>query len=240
MQISTKKWIDSDPPYTANLQIHRPMKSLLIIFAKSPNGSNVKTRLKPLLSKAKRTLLQKALILDTLSLTQSLFAKRVLFCAPNKNDPFLLQCKKDYKVSLINQEGDDLGARMRNAFCWGFSKGFQKIVIIGSDSPTLPKSFIQEAFHQLGSLPIVLGPALDGGYYLIGMTPPIPNIFSNISWGSNHVFSETQKRLSRFYLLPYWYDVDYPKDMAFLKRHITLIKKRGADFPIETLLLTSC
>ncbi len=134
----------------------------------------------------------------------------------------------------MEQKGSDLGERMKNAFLWGFSKGFQKIVMIGSDSPTLPAYFIQQAFFRLKSEPIVFGPALDGGYYLIGMRPPIPDIFNNIRWGSKNVLSDTKKRLCRFDLLPYWYDVDYPKDLRFLKQHILYLKQRGTNFPVET------
>jgi rSAM/selenodomain-associated transferase 1 len=210
------------------------MRDLLVVFAKSPNAPHVKTRLQSILSKEERKLLQKNFILDTLFLTASLPVKRVLSCAPDQEDPFFLKCKKDHSLSLIKQEGADLGERMANVLGWGFLQGFQRIVIIGSDSPTLPASFIKEAFRMLRSEPVVLGPALDGGYYLIGMAPPIPNIFSHIKWGTHTVLSETKKRLNRFYLLPYWYDVDTPKDLAFLKRHIALLKQRGQIFPVET------
>jgi rSAM/selenodomain-associated transferase 1 len=215
------------------------MSDLLIIFAKSPNAPHVKTRLKPILSKVDRKSLQKSLILDTLFLTESIPTKRALFFTsePGRADRFFEKCKKKHSLLLVKQEGNDLGERIQNGFAWGFSHGFKRVVIMGSDSPTLPTSFIEEAFHRLQSEPVVLGPALDGGYYLIGMTPPIPDIFQEIPWGSCRVLSETKKRLNRFYLLPYWYDIDYPKDITFLKRHIALLKQRGQVSPIETFNL---
>ncbi len=197
---------------------------LLILFAKSPHASNVKTRLSPILSQKERAQLQQAFILDTLSLTASLSVTRALACTPDIKDRFFAQCAKNHSLLLLKQEGGDLGERMQNGFRWGFSQGFQRVVIIGSDSPTLPVSFIKEAFNRLKTMPIVLGPAIDGGYYLIGLKMPIPNIFNNIKWGANTVLSETIARLSQYDLLPFWYDVDYPEDLDFLRKHISILR----------------
>ena len=173
--------------------------------------------------------------MDILSLTSSLSVQRALACAPDKKDRFFLKCEKEHSVLLVKQTGSDLGERMQNGFFWGFSRGFQRIVIIGSDAPTIPISFIQEAFRQLKTMPIVLGPAIDGGYYLIGATLPLPDIFKNIKWGTHAVLSDTIIRLNRYYLLPFWYDVDYPKDITFLRQHIPLLTKQGGALPIKTL-----
>jgi hypothetical protein len=206
---------------------HISQKDLLIIFAKSPRAVHVKTRLAQLFSKKQRAQLQEAFILETLLLTASIHTvARVIACTPDTKDRFFAACEREHSISLIAQEGDDLGDRMKRGFCWGFLKGFQRVVIIGSDAPTLPASFIQEAFNQLKTIPIVLGPALDGGYYLIGARMPLPDIFTNIKWGTNTVFKDTVARLKQFYLLPFWYDVDYPEDVTFLQKHIDLIAKR--------------
>lgn len=227
-------------------------KDLLILFTKSPYASDVKTRLSSIFSQKERACLQKAFILDTLSLTACLSVKRVLAYTPDIKDrshpsqgqralrgshPFFSKCEKECSVLLIKQEGADLGERMKNGFHWGFSHGFQRIVIIGSDSPTIPASFIKEAFNRLKTVPIVLGPALDGGYYLIGVSGHVPDIFNNIKWGSDTVLSDTLMRLSRYALLPFWYDVDYQEDIDFLIKHLSLLTTKRRRFPINTLKL---
>ena len=210
-------------------------KDLLILFAKSPSASDVKTRLSPMLAQKERARLQKAFILDTLSLTADLCLNRALACTPDTKGGFFAQCEKEHSVLLLNQEGDNLGERMQNGFRWAFSCGFERVVIIGSDAPTLPASFIQEAFNKLKTMRIVLGPAIDGGYYLIGANGHVPDIFSNIKWGSDTVFADTITQLHQYHLLPFWYDVDYPEDIVFLRRHIFILKKQGRRLPIETI-----
>ena len=209
-------------------------KTLLILFVKAPGGRDVKTRLKSVLTLKKRGQLYEAFILDTLALSASLPTQRALACTPDITDPFFTRCQKEHATLLVQQEGDTLGDRMKNAFQWAFSLGFTKVIIIGSDSPTLPPSFLEEAFKQLHTVPIVLGPATDGGYYLIGARPPLPDIFSGIPWGASTVFLETIRRLRRFHLLPFWYDVDRPDDLAFLKEHLAYLRRKKLPFAQET------
>ncbi len=211
------------------------MDSLLITFAKSPHARDVKTRLKPILTRTERGQLQSAFIVDTLSSTASLSVRQTLACAPDIHDPFFIQCQGNFNVMLIKQKGKDLGKRMQNAFLWGFAQGFKRVILIGSDSPTLPVSYISEAFEQLLTFPVVLGPSTDGGYYLIGATPALPDLFRGISWGSCTVLLETMKRLNRYYLLPFWYDIDRPNDLAFLKEHLAFLKNERAHLPQKTI-----
>ena len=208
---------------------------LLIIFAKSPEAPNVKTRLATVLTRKERGQLQEAFILDTLSLSASLQVKRAMACTPDIVSPFFNRYKDKEELLLVKQKGRSFSERMKNVFQWGFSLGFKKVVLIGSDSPTLPTAFIQEAFDHLNTAPVVLGPATDGGYYLIGATPPLPqNLFHRIKWGTQTVLIETMKRLRYFHLLPFWYDLDRPVDLEFLKEHSHILRRNHAPFPKET------
>ena len=209
--------------------------SLLIIFAKSPSDPQVKTRLATVLTQKERGQLQAAFILDTLSLSAKLPVQQALACTPQADDPIFSRYKQKKGTFLIQQKGRHLGERMKHAFQWSFSLGFKKVVLIGSDSPTLPATFIQEAFDRLKTVPIVLGPATDGGYYLIGARPPLPlKLFHRIKWGTQTVLIETIKRLRHFHLLPFWYDVDRPCDLAFLREHLALLRRERTPFPKET------
>ncbi len=122
-------------------------------------------------------------------------------------------------VQNIPQRGKDLGERMLNAFKWLFNQGYKKVILIGSDSPDIPLSYIKEAFSRLDTRELVLGPAEDGGYYLIGLKAPIDSLFKNIRWGSSQVLRDTIKIAEiegiTYSLLPQWYDID---DVESLKR----------------------
>lgn len=127
----------------------------------------------------------------------------------------------DYLKKL--QKGEDLGERMLNAFKEGFSQGFQKIVIIGTDLYELETGNIQEAFRALDKNEYVIGPAKDGGYYLLGMKCLNSKVFRNKEWSTSGVLSETLKDLegSRIKFLPTQNDIDVLDD---IKAHQTFQK----------------
>ncbi|WP_333654686.1 TIGR04282 family arsenosugar biosynthesis glycosyltransferase [Dissulfurispira sp.] len=116
------------------------------------------------------------------------------------------------KFQSMPQKGKDLGERMLNAVQWLFEKGYNKVVLIGADSPDLPARYIEDAFLKLNYYELVIGPAVDGGYYLIGMNMPLGIIFKGIKWGSNSVLKDTISIANnegiRYFLLPQWYDID--------------------------------
>ena len=118
---------------------------------------------------------------------------------------------------------------MRRAFIDRFMQGYNKVVIIGSDSPSLPVSYIDKALDSERDL--VLGPSIDGGYYLIAMRGKVFEVFSGVDWGTDKVLYETLQRVKEgsfsFDLLPVWYDVDLPEDLRFLKTHLLLITQAG-------------
>lgn len=113
----------------------------------------------------------------------------------------------------------DLGRRMQHYFTQAFTSGLERVVLIGSDSPTLPLEYVTRAFDLLEDHPVVLGPSDDGGYYLVGASGNVPPIFSDIHWSSPQVWDQTIALLERsgcpFAVLPQWYDID---DADSLKR----------------------
>lgn len=212
--------------------------AVLMIFAKAPDPGSVKTRLQPILTPEERARLQEAFLLDTLALTDSLPVRRVLAAAPSVGHPFFVHCSQARSIPLVRQEGESLGDRMRNAFEWGFRQGFQRVVLIGCDAPTLPADFIREAFEDLRHVSVVIGPSRDGGYYLIGARPPLADLFSGVRWGSDQVMLETLKKINaekmECALLPFWYDIDRPADLILLKEMLELDARRGRPRPKET------
>jgi glycosyltransferase A (GT-A) superfamily protein (DUF2064 family) len=111
---------------------------------------------------------------------------------------------------------------MRNGFIDGFAMGYKRVVLIGSDIPDLPLGSIREAFASLGKKDVVIGPAYDGGYYLIGFKDKTfcPQVFEGIAWGTQTVFDETMKKLKRLrravHILPYQRDIDAVEDLRNL------------------------
>ncbi len=120
-------------------------------------------------------------------------------------------------LSYYPQFGKDLGKRMQGAFEDGFKNQREKIIIIGTDCPDLNPHLIEEAFLALNCHDVVLGPASDGGYYLIGLSQFFPILFNHIDWGSDHVLAQTKRIIEqeklRVYDLPVLTDVDRPDDL---------------------------
>ncbi|MFQ5598773.1 MAG: TIGR04282 family arsenosugar biosynthesis glycosyltransferase [Nitrospiria bacterium] len=214
------------------------MSNLLIIFAKAPEPGQVKTRLSPYISKRNAAKLYEAFMIDTLAFTVHIPADRALACSPNPDHPFFSRCKANHPLRTFAQQGTNLGARMKHAFEWGYSKAFEKVILIGSDAPTLPTAFIRDAFDCLSRRDVVLGPSLDGGYYLIGAKTPLPDIFSHQDWSSERVLRNTLKKLNdekqSYELLPFWYDIDRPDDLFFLIEHLKYQSCRGTPLPKAT------
>ena len=133
--------------------------------------------------------------------------------------------------SYTPQMGADLGKRMCNAFTGCFLKGFQSVVIIGSDSPDLPGAFIEEAFESLETNGAVIGPTFDGGYYLIGFARDSfsSRVFENMEWSTDRVFPETMQRFREaavsVHVLPRWRDMDRLEDI-----HTLMKEYNEADF----------
>lgn len=218
------------------------MSTCLIIFAKSPIHGKVKTRLIPYFTAKEAAELYKAFISDTICKTHKLKCEQVIIAYTPSNAEAAFHSICNQSVNYLPQNGHNLGERMKNAFIYSFEKGSKRTVIIGTDSPTLPFSYIQKAFDVLKEVPVTIGPTFDGGYYLIGLSEQNNTIFDGIDWSTSNVFSQTLTRIQdinkQLYVLPPWYDVDTSDNLKFLKSHILSMKMSGnEDIPEKTLQL---
>lgn len=165
--------------------------SALIVFVRKPELGKVKTRLAASIGEQKALLVYKELIKHTKEVTQDFNGDLYLFCAGS----LLFDLHWNYEEIRL-QEGIDLGQKMKNAFEYCFSKGYQKVLVIGSDCPQISYQLLNQASLRLNETDAVIGPANDGGYYLLGFKDHIsPEVFVNMKWSVNSVFEETVKRL---------------------------------------------
>ena len=163
-------------------------KKAVIIFVRNPELGTCKTRLAQTIGEEKALKVYNYLLQHTAKITEKLMADRFVFyseCIP-KNDIW----NNDIFIKKL-QEGSDLGIKMKNAFIELFNSGYEKILIVGSDILDLKSEHISDAFLKLDSHDVVIGPALDGGYYLLGMKQLYPLIFENKFWGTSTVLKDT-------------------------------------------------
>ncbi len=190
----------------------------LIVFAKVPEAGRVKTRLSPPLSPEAAAALYEAMLRDALAQYAGLGATVRLYLSPSEKS--LPADLVPPGVSVHMQQGADLGARMQRAFLETFLSGVERAVIIGTDHPSLPSVFVEQAFQSIEApRSIVIGPSDDGGYYLLGMHDFCPALFSGMTYSHGSVFAETLARAgeqeAEVTILPTWYDVD---DAAALEK----------------------
>ncbi len=190
----------------------------MAVFAKAPIPGTVKTRLIPPLTPAQAARLHAAFVEDTLEKVAALDLARYLAYAPRPRHQFLLACARRHRARTIAQGHGDLGARMRRVAARLLDR-YPKVLIIGTDSPTMPIAFIEEARRRLDHADLVFGPSEDGGYYLLGQRRLCPDIFQDIAWGGPDVLAATLGKIprARVALLPPWYDIDRPDDLARLR-----------------------
>ena len=189
------------------------MKSALIIFVRNPVAGQVKTRIGNEKGHAFALEIYTKLLQHTHAITTELPLDIFVFYADFVNDNDLWNGHPYYKYM---QGGNDLGERMQHAFATVFDKGYNKVVIIGSDCYELSSRIILQAFDQLQSSDTVLGPSEDGGYYLLGMKKLEPSIFANINWSTDTVANDTIAAIQALQLslfaLPILSDVDTAQD----------------------------
>jgi rSAM/selenodomain-associated transferase 1 len=188
-------------------------------MARAPSDEGGKTRLVRALGLEGGAGLRRAMLMDTLETVQSVRrADRVVLFTPTAGSGEMAGLGADL-ARLIPQRGETLSERLEYAFADLFALGYDAAALIGSDLPTLPPAWVEQGLEALGRAgdPVVLGPAEDGGYYLIGLRRPHPELFRGVPWSTDGVLAATRAIAARHALevtlLPPWYDVDTVPDL---------------------------
>lgn len=187
---------------------------LLIIFYRNPELGKVKSRLAATVGEERALAIYLKLASFTRAVTSVINCDRVVYYSEfiDRDDNWP---NDDYFKHL--QNGDDLGSKMEHAFETAFSQGYKHVCIIGTDCLELTSDILKEAFEVLKSKDAVIGPAYDGGYYLLGMNRLITTVFTNKNWSTNTVYSDTIDDLKHYRfsygILPTLSDVDNESDL---------------------------
>ncbi|HVN95777.1 MAG TPA: TIGR04282 family arsenosugar biosynthesis glycosyltransferase [Syntrophorhabdaceae bacterium] len=194
-------------------------KRCVIVFVKAPKEGMVKSRLAAFLGEKTARALYRCFVEDIIATLNRGAHPVIIYFSPARA---LAEIKSwlGVKRRYVPQTGDDLGQRMRNAFLEMFSTGIDSVILVGSDIPDITKELLEEAFDSLDDHDVVIGPAHDGGYYLIGFNRGffLPDVFEEIEWSTPHVFAETTRRLIkrglRVRVLDRKRDIDTVDDLA--------------------------
>lgn len=192
-------------------------KNALIVFVKNPELGKVKTRLAADIGDEKALLVYHKLLNCTAHVVSDVAADKLIFYAEkiDTKDQFA-----ENGFQQFVQKGNDLGERMLHAFEQAFDLDYKNVIIIGSDCPELTNELLEKAFQKLNEKDIVIGPALDGGYYLLGMNELHPSLFQNKTWSHSNVFEEALEEIEQLNLkyseLEKLSDLDRAEDLAYL------------------------
>jgi rSAM/selenodomain-associated transferase 1 len=199
-------------------------EKLILIFVRNVQIGKVKTRLAKTIGDEKALIIYIHLLNRTAEVAAEVNAHKAVFYSEyiEEADEFMVPIFQKYL-----QNGNDLGDKMKNAFIKAFSRGYEKVVIIGSDCYDLSPLILSDAFDKLNTHDVVMGPAADGGYYLLGMKQLHKPFFTNKEWSTNNVLVDTlldvkNEKLS-YFLLPTLTDVDTEEDLNdVLKKAINI------------------
>lgn len=190
----------------------------LLIFTRYPEAGKTKTRLIPLLGAKGAADLHRTLTEQTVSTAkqqQQAVQMRITIYFSGGNHT-LMQAWLGTELEYCPQSHGDLGQKMQQAVLTSFSQGASRVILIGTDCPELTGAILATAFQSLENVDIAIGPAQDGGYYLLGLRYPIPEIFDHIDWGTERVLAQTQANITqkhyKTYYLPILRDIDHPED----------------------------
>jgi uncharacterized protein len=195
----------------------------LLLFARNPKLGEVKTRLTPRFTPQEALQLHEALLADSLDLlnrcgAQARAVTRLYLSEAGKLGEEVASHLGSAETMV--QRGRDLGERLLHAFRQSQEEGYSGIVVLGSDSPHLPDSYVSRAFEALSSSDMVVGPARDGGYYLLGASRLHESLLAGMPWGTAQLYRETVRKARKEAVslasLPAWYDVDLPETVQQL------------------------
>lgn len=199
-------------------ELPHKMKDGLIIFQKNAELGKVKTRLAATIGDEAAFDAYLQLVNYTHRVASQVPAQKILFFS-NQIETNLSTYSSEYRFEL--QSGNDLGDKMKNAFDQLFGENYDRLVIMGTDCAEITSELISEAFDSLDNHEVVIGPAQDGGYYLLGMRTFIPELFKGIPWSTDQVAALTIKYLETnsisYTLLPTLSDVDNREDWERFK-----------------------
>ena len=195
-------------------------------FSRCPEPGRSKTRLIPAVGAEGAARLQEVFLRDTLTRLSSLAETSVvLWVAGDPRHAAIQRATHELPVAISSQEGEGLGDRIECAFARGLESA-EKMILVGSDSPTVPLSLLERAYEVLDDQDAVLGPTPDGGYYLIGFRQGRRPQLNGVRWSTTRTLSDTQSAFSHqglsHSLLPPWYDVDTSADLRILRAHLAL------------------
>jgi rSAM/selenodomain-associated transferase 1 len=206
-------------------------------MVKAPRAGAVKTRLVPPLTGAEAASLASSFARDTVESVRRVAREAVVAYAPDDGRDALEAVLGGEGLLWFAQRGEDLGARIESAASFAFGLVRGPVVVVGTDSPTMPPSFVERAFASLsaGESDVALGPTEDGGYFLVGLREPFEGLFRNVEWSTPRVYGQTASNASRLGLrvleLPRWYDVDTGADLLRLRDELLSDEEARARAP---------
>lgn len=187
-------------------------KNIILIFTRNPELGKCKTRLAKTIGNENALTIYKILLQHTANVVEQINCDKAVYYSVKVRDHDIWD---NTIYQKHQQHGNDLGFRMQNAFANSFKAGYEKVLIVGSDLYDLKTQHIQEAFDYLDNHDLTIGPAEDGGYYLLGMKKLHSNIFENKEWGTETVREDTLKDLQNnsIYQLEKLNDIDLYEDL---------------------------
>ena len=214
--------------------------NLLLIFVKAPRKGQVKTRLAAYIGEDLALRMYQAMVEDLLeNVRESHHYDIQIMVWPEKSEEEVRNWLQ-WPGVIASQIQGDLGIKLNHAFGKGFNQGFKRIIIIGSDLPGISSSLITQCFQKLQQYPLVLGPAWDGGYYLIGLNSTQPQLLTKVSWSTPEVLAETIDRAQQanlpYYLLKEMRDIDEYEDVLALWKSIKNVKRNNLPHSTAAIL----
>ncbi len=199
----------------------------IVVMAKKPRIGYTKTRLVPPFTFEQAAQLYEALLLDTLDLVSRITDVQLTVAITPGGALDYFERITAPGTLLISVDGADIGECLIQATGDLLSSGFKKVIALNADGPSLPVEYLHQAIRSLEQSDVVLGPGEDGGYYLVGLKKPAPQLFQEINWSTSQVLEQTLTRAKTLNLkvsmTPPWYDVDTGKEAVRLATDLDLL-----------------